>query len=349
MSDSKKQESRSRRHGQSLFGPFMLIAIGVYFLLNNLGLIPNVNWQAAIQLWPLLFIFLGLNALVRQVPRPFGTFLSGLVALTAVLLLGYILFFGANNPLLKRFQLVNHSAIQRQEIEMPNRGVNSAEIGLDLNAAGAHIFTLDDSPHLLQGTVAYIDDFVFEPSVTDKRATVLVDSDLKAVHFFNGLNFAPEDQWQIGLNAGIPTDLTIRAGAGEVVLALQKMNLTSFLLSGGIGNTELALPDGDYTATLNMGVGATAVTLPANGRSAIQLDGGTGNMTFALPSTMEARFVVNSGVGRLRVDDGRLSQISDQESDNSIWQTAHYNADSANAVVVTLNVGVGNVTIQPQE
>jgi hypothetical protein len=71
---------------------------GVYFLLRNLGIVSDLNWGVAFQLWPLLLIFLGINIIVQQVRRPFGTILSGLVSLTAVTLFGAILLFGVELP-----------------------------------------------------------------------------------------------------------------------------------------------------------------------------------------------------------------------------------------------------------
>ena len=83
-------EDRRQKNGRSLFGPIFLIGLGVYFLLRNMGIVSELNWAVALQLWPLLLIFIGINIIVQQVRRPFGTALSGLVGLTAVALFGAV-------------------------------------------------------------------------------------------------------------------------------------------------------------------------------------------------------------------------------------------------------------------
>lgn len=56
---------------RSMFGAIVLIAIGVIFLLINLGVLPVAELRALLaQWWPLILIFLGVWLLVR--PRHNG-------------------------------------------------------------------------------------------------------------------------------------------------------------------------------------------------------------------------------------------------------------------------------------
>ena len=61
--------------------PVILITAGVLLLLAALDKLPDLHWEAALQLWPLLLIFIGLDIIVRLVPHPFGTILSLVLAL----------------------------------------------------------------------------------------------------------------------------------------------------------------------------------------------------------------------------------------------------------------------------
>jgi len=66
MNDSR-QRLRSLLYG-SKYGTILLIALGVYFLLQNFGLIPD-SWNIG-QLWPLLLIIPGIVFLVSNNKKP---------------------------------------------------------------------------------------------------------------------------------------------------------------------------------------------------------------------------------------------------------------------------------------
>ena len=63
MTSNNERKYKNRR---SFFGPILLIAIGLIFLGNNLGLIPGEGWELIWRLWPVLLIIGGLNDLVRR-------------------------------------------------------------------------------------------------------------------------------------------------------------------------------------------------------------------------------------------------------------------------------------------
>lgn len=58
-----KPEHRSKR--PSLFGPLLLIGLGVVLLLNTLNIVEGATWQTLLNLWPLLLIAAGLDGLWR--------------------------------------------------------------------------------------------------------------------------------------------------------------------------------------------------------------------------------------------------------------------------------------------
>ena len=74
-------EERGRRGG--LFGPVILIGLGVVFLLNNLGILDWSVWEVIVRLWPVLLIAAGLDVLIGR-RSALGSLLS-LVLTLAVL------------------------------------------------------------------------------------------------------------------------------------------------------------------------------------------------------------------------------------------------------------------------
>lgn len=89
MDNNQHKKTSSHRH--SIFGPLILIAIGVAFLLQNMGVISGDFWDIVLSLWPLLIIFAGVDSLVRR---------EGVAWPTLLIIVGA--FF-----LLKNFNIVN--------------------------------------------------------------------------------------------------------------------------------------------------------------------------------------------------------------------------------------------------
>lgn len=60
--DSKMTYHRHR----SVFGPLLLVTIGFFFLLNNLGVVTGSFWDLVFRLWPVLLIVGGLDDLFQR-------------------------------------------------------------------------------------------------------------------------------------------------------------------------------------------------------------------------------------------------------------------------------------------
>ena len=55
-----------RRRRGSLFGPLLLIALGIIFLLNNVNVLQGDVWNTILRLWPLILIVIGLDSLYQR-------------------------------------------------------------------------------------------------------------------------------------------------------------------------------------------------------------------------------------------------------------------------------------------
>ncbi|MCA9980291.1 MAG: hypothetical protein KDD89_05650, partial [Anaerolineales bacterium] len=66
---SKHHKHHKRHERPNLFGPILLIGIGLYFLLTNMGIIQGtLYWEVLFSWWPLFFIFIGFNIIAKQLP-----------------------------------------------------------------------------------------------------------------------------------------------------------------------------------------------------------------------------------------------------------------------------------------
>ena len=340
------QRSRTNKSGRSLFGPMFLIGLGVYFLLRNLGYVSDLNWGLALQLWPLLLIFLGLNIIVRQVRRPFGTFFSGIVSLAAVGLFGAVLLFGIELPFLDRFNLQTAAEYRTETVTVAAERADSAEIYLDLGALGADIYALDGGQNLLEGTMSMVGPLQFNESMQGSQANVSLDEG--SLNFWSsGFSFASQEPpWQIGLNHDVPMDLTIDAGSGAVEAMLGRLTLDEFSLDIGSGAANVQLPGGDYEISIDGGSGKLVMTLPPNGRSEIEVDGSSGAMDLFLPPNMEARVELDSGSGAISLGD-RFERVSGDD-DEGVWQTPNYETNENNTLLITIDGGSGSIAIRQQ-
>jgi hypothetical protein len=329
-----------------MFGPVVLIALGVLFLLLNLGFLPGLDWSVALRLWPLLLVFGGLNIIVRQAPRPIGTFLSLLVGLAAVAFFGFILLRGGSLPLFNRLAAQNE--LQRERVFLPLEGVDAASVAIELNEAGGQLYALEDSAQLVDADVTFRDRLEFETSVEDGQATVSLRSAFGAGPIFwldpaNWVNWAG-NQWQIGLSPTVPVELNLELGSGRVSGALDELRLNSLIVDAGSGPAELALPDGEYDVQLNAGSGPLTVILPAAGHHQIVVDGGSGPLTLRVPESIAARLAAEDGSGPLRVSIARLEQMSG-DNEEGVWQTPDYfGADDR--LEIQVEVGSGPVTVE---
>ncbi len=352
MSGEKFSGSPQRRSNPSLFGPIVLIAVGGYFLLRNLGMLPETawNWTAVWQLWPLWLIFLGVNVLVRQAPRPVGGFLSALVGLTAVAMLGYVLLFSEDSTLLNRLGVAESPDLTVETISYMPEDVTDARIEIGLGLPSTKLFTLEDSRALIEGQVSYLGDLNFVTEQDGSTAIVTLNSDDGSdwLWFANPSNWGniSMDEWQIGLNSNVKSDLRLDVSAGSADLDMSGLTISNLEINGGAGSTDLHLPGGDYDATIDASAGSLEVWLGEGGSQRIDVNGSAGSMTFYLPDGLEARIQVNDGAGSFSIDQSRFTQVSGRKADDGVWETAEYRQGADKSVELLIDIGAGSVRIR---
>lgn len=338
-------EARQQKKGRSLFGPIFLIGLGVYFLLRNLGIVSEFNWGVAFQLWPLLLIFLGLNIIVQQVRRPFGTALSGLVGFAAVVVFGAILLFGVELPFLSRFDLQNSVEYRQETVAVSASDVETAVVSLDLGSLGADVSGLESSQNVLEGTLSITGELDFRERMQGSEAIIsLGESDFHLLWWGDWLTSTEQPPWQISLSRTVPLDLTVDVGSGQTDLELSSLLLSDLYVDYGSGAVDLQLPGGDYDIRLDGGSGKMVTVLPPNGRHELELDGGSGAIDLFLPPAMAARIELDSGSGRVSLDE-RFELVSGDDEDG-IWETPNYDSGRDDSILIFIDGGSGAISIE---
>jgi hypothetical protein len=129
--------------------------------------------------------------------------------------------------------------------------------------------------------------------------------------------------WSLALAPGVPTDLTVKVGAGESKVDLRGIDITSLEVVSGVGEMALDLSGPrphDLRGRIESGVGAMDIVVPSG--VGVRLVGGT------------------DGVGNLIASDFTKS---DGGLVNSAWGKAGPKID------LTLTRGVGDITVTSAE
>ncbi len=329
--------------------PFLLVIFGVFFLLRNMGRLPDPNWAALFQLWPLVLIFAGLNLVAQNGPRPIRGVLSFLLTITAISIAVFVLFFSEDNALLARLGIqTSPPAMMSETISFDPQDISEAEIELHFNSMGGEINALEPSGDLINGEVFFFDRLIFETEETnDGGAKVVLDTNsFSPINWWDSWDNDEDRRWQIGLNPRTPIDLNIDSGSGAVDFDLSGLTLTDLNIDIGSGASAISLPDGDYEFDLDVGSGATNVTFPDNGRVSATLDGGSGSFRLIIPEGVEARIDIDSGSGGVNLDD-RFTLVEGERNDDGVWETEGYSR-SGDGIELFVDIGSGSFRVQEQ-
>jgi hypothetical protein len=255
-------ETRFRQRG--VFGPLLLIAIGILVLLNNLGYLDWNLWDMLFSLWPLLIIGAGLDLLFGRRGGPWSTLFSAVLA--AAVLAGGIWLYAAEKRSSPR--------LPPTPINQPAQGIDAWSLRLDPSAGRLMLGSGTDPSQLLTGTL-----FASQRQTPrlDRRdsagtAEISIEQPGSSSVFMPGIS---GPLWDLKINPDLPVDLQISMGAGDLNLELAKLDLSALSINLGVGTAHLELPaKPGLVVNYQGGVGSLEVVLPANMPAVITLDTG---------------------------------------------------------------------------
>ena len=296
-----KHENRS-----GIVGPFILVGIGILFLLNNMGLIQVNFWQLASTLWPVILIGIGLDMLIGRRSTT-GSLLALLV--TAIFLVGGAIFVGVGPTTTSRGEVT--------EIRYAPGTVKEADIRISTSTGRLTVGTLADAGVLVAGSVrlAGNEEVIEESSQEDGKAIYRLSSEGVGVVGVAG----NESLWDLRINGEIPTNLEINTGAGEAELNLERARLTGL--------------------KVDLGIGATTITLPRSGTFSGEISGGIGKLVIRVPASLAVRLHVDTGIGQVQVN-GNFNQPGENLYLSAATQ------ESGERATLNISSGIGQVVIE---
>jgi LiaI-LiaF-like transmembrane region/Cell wall-active antibiotics response LiaF, C-terminal len=304
-----QRNPESGRQG-GLVGPVIVIALGVVFLLNNLGYLGWGVWGTLVRLWPVLLIAVGLDLLIGR-RSILGSALVVVLVLTA--LAAAIWWTG--------YWVPAGMAITSDTISQPLGAARRADIDIAMGAGQLNIGALSESDNLIEGTIARSsgEQVVQDFSMNGDSATFKLHS-RAAWPFPFGERRGDQVEWNLLASRAIPLQLHIDTGAGQATLDLARLQVGDLDVNAGVGQTTLTLPQlGQVRARINGGVGETVVIIPAG---------------------MAARIEATTGLGQVQV-------IGNYQRVGKISTTAGYDS-AANRVDLVVRGGIGSVTVRQE-
>ncbi len=305
-------ETRERRR-RGLVGPLILIAVGVIFLLGNLGVLSFSAWEAVIRLWPVVLIAIGLEVLIGRR----STLASLVVVAITVGIIGVALYFMPVESTLGQ-------SISTETISQPLEGATNASVDITFGAGAVRVGALSDPNVLIQGTAAVVGGQQLAQSYQKSGDTAvykLSTREVGGVPFFPPRFFSSTNTntgWSLNINREVPIQLSINGGVGSSELDLSQLQVTSL--------------------DARLGVGKTTITMPSRGQVRASINGGVGEVDVVIPPGVGARIQAQAGLGGVNVPPGYQQQ-------NNTYTSPDYDT-AQNRVDLIVKGGVGRIAIE---
>ncbi len=284
MNDNDREYRYEYRHRRSYFWPILLIAVGLIFLLSNMGYLEGSGMDLILRLWPLIFIIGGLDDLLRGESVSGPVLGIGIGALLLLANLGYfqmsvwellfrfwplfLIAWGLDLIIGRRttsqkiigalvsiaivagmFWMIGvqpnfNSATNSTRISQSVEGIESAEIDIERPVGGIRISGNAEDDELISGTVPSEG---FERIDTDfSRSGTSGSYELQSRGEARGpiVIGANQNGWDLAINSAVPLDLSVNTAVGETRLDLSESKVEKLDVKMAVGRIEVRLPAG---------------------------------------------------------------------------------------------------------
>lgn len=240
-------DSIYRREGW--IGATLVIALGVVFLLSNLGYLSLSVWQVLIRLWPLFLVAAGLDLLVGR--RSWLGSLLGLLLILAILV-GSLWVMGGS--------VFSVRGLPTSQLEQALDGATQARVVINHDAGSLRLEASDDNQMLLVGSgpVGEGRTFTKDYQNQDGKANLVVRVSGEDGPMVN----TNQSTYDYQLNSTIPIELEINQGAGEVDLNLAQLRITDLNADQAVGQITVLLPASTFTGNIDGAIGQITIIVP---------------------------------------------------------------------------------------
>jgi len=309
---------------RNIFWGFTLIVIGVLFTLQNFDVI-NINWRFFRDLWPLLLIFFGINALVKND----STSKLG-VGLGIAFLLGFFVFLFFNSEYISdsknSFEYKNdgeNRIFNNKEKAEENNQDFVQEMDSSIRRAKLNFEGSAGSFELKEETNKFFEAKT-QQTAGEYSLERINNGELNELNFkLNDseiqFNSKSKNKVKMMLNVNPEWDMEFNLGAGSADLDLSKYKIKKMVIEAGASSLDLKLGDQSNFQEIEISMGASAIDIEIPKGAACQIKTDTG-----LSST----------------DFENFTKISED-----VYQTENFSS-SPNKIMIKLESGVSSISVK---
>lgn len=306
----EEKPKRGSGASQPSTGALILIGIGVFLLLTNLGIIAGIG-----RLWPLILVVIGL----------------------------WLLFGRGATVTVRRDRFtepVDGATSARVKL--------SLSVGEAVVTAGNDPSLLIDADVAYLGDIQFVAQGEGEKFVSLAQTGGFSMDWLNPANWFGG-NTYRDLRWNIALNPNVPLRLDIHGGIGKSRIDLSRLRLSGLEIFGGVGEADITLPtqSGKLDTRVEVGVGKIDLTIPSGGSVNAHVKGGVGETVITTPADAAVRVVAHAGIGDVNVPP-RFQRISGDDhgiGKSGTWETPGF-ASADQRIEIVYDGGVGQLRIR---
>lgn len=294
-------ETESRRP-HSIFGPLLLIALGVFLFLNNIGVIRGSVWDVLLNLWPLIFIIGGLDGFYRREGFVGSVVGLGIGVIFLMVNFGYLtlspwdlalrfwpvllIAFGLDLLVGRRSTWspflgillgaallggmlwlafaaqAGFAPVRSQAATQPLQGAKSGRIELSLDAGQLNLSSGADPANFAEGTLYLYSGEAYDQNYAIQGSQGIYRVDSRHAYPMFGTPFGRKG-WEFKLNRSLPMDVQVDQAVGEADLNLKDVKLERLTANLALGSGVITLPpSGEYTARVEQAIGSLVIRVP---------------------------------------------------------------------------------------
>lgn len=306
----------SHRTSDGLGVGVTFIFVGVVWMMAKLGYLNFSIIGALVDLWPLVFVVIGVNLVFRKVPYigliTWVTFLSAIV--------GYGIYFAPQDNWISwhgdNSFTINNTSPAQVSGNVPILGNEAVKNGqLELNLSAGNLMMGASESNLIDYDIPqnYVNT---EVKVAGDNAKITFTEKRKAnIGSFKGNG----SDYDFYLNKAILWDISVNVGAADSEMDFTNVPIKDLEINGGAGDFQLTLGELQDKSNVSVNMAAGAVDL-------------------TVPETVGLKIVTNGLISDQNFEEEGLTKM------DGSFQTSNYDT-AAKVIYIEINSAVSDLTL----